>query len=65
MTKQEFASTAKPQTVTVAGQSVLADVKRFATGSSGWHYQGKITIDGQKVQVNFLMTVVGSKEWAE
>jgi hypothetical protein len=43
--------------------SFQADAKTFATGSCGFHAQGKITNQKslKKYQANFLLTLIGSK----
>jgi len=46
---------------TVHGMPMLLTVRRFNTGSIGWHGQCKVKVGEHKVQVNLLCTVVGSK----
>jgi hypothetical protein len=66
ITRAQFRSQAKPVTVTVNGQSQIAEVKEFSTGSLGWYLNGKtvIEIDGVTVavQIGLNLTIVGSKE---
>jgi hypothetical protein len=54
--------------VEIAGQTMTAEPKAFATGSFGWYLSGKvsITVDGKpvSVQVGANLIVVGSKEAA-
>lgn len=47
--------------VELRGQSFEAEPKRFASGSVGWHYSGKVQIDGDRVQVSLSLVVVGTK----
>lgn len=68
LTRKEFREHA-PQAlpITIAGNAVgSALVKEFATGSLGWHANGRVTItvNGKPVQaqVNIILTLVGSKE---
>jgi hypothetical protein len=66
VTRDEFQAQAKGLEVSINGQSVLAQVKEFSTGSFGWHFGDKVTVKvGDKlvkVQVGLTMTVIGSKE---
>lgn len=66
LTASQFSATAAPIVVTINGQSMLASVKEFSTGSFGWYLTGKTVLDvGGKavpVQVGMNLTVVGSKE---
>ena len=43
-----------------------ARLRRYQTGSWGWHTAGKFRVEGQsdvRVQVNIGLTIIGSKEW--
>ncbi len=66
LSRSEFKANAKPITVKINEIPILADVKEFQTGSFGWYYGGKTTLEvGGKVvtvQIGLNMTVVGSKE---
>jgi hypothetical protein len=66
VTRQQFASTAKPVTVAIAGQPLAASPKQFSTGSVGFFANGKVAvvIDGVTVQcqVSVNITVIGSKD---
>ncbi len=65
ITREAFMANAKAESFQIAGSNVTAEPKQFSTGSFGWYYSGKVTIEvnGQKlpVQVGCNMTVVGSK----
>ena len=70
MTKQDFTSTARPLTVTIAGQTLQALPKEFSTGSVGFRINGKVMVqlpNGEMgtLQVNGNLTVVGSKKWSQ
>ena len=66
ITRGDFRAKAKPVTVTIGDQKLVADVKEFSTGSLGWYLNGKTTIeiDGVpvSVQIGLNLTIVGSKE---
>lgn len=66
ITRQQFRDGAKPVSITINGNTMLADPKEFSTGSLGWYLNGKtvIEINGVQVtvQVGLNLTVVGSKE---
>ncbi len=61
----EFMKSAKPVEFVIAGTKATADPKEFSTGSFGWYFSGKVSIEveDQKlpVQVGCNLTVVGSK----
>ena len=63
--RAEFLSNAQAVTFEIAGTNVTADPKEFSTGSFGWYFSGKVSIEvnGKKlpVQVGCNLTVVGSK----
>jgi len=65
ITQEDFQAKAAPLTIKVNGQTVVADPKLFSTGSYGWYYSGKLTIeiDGKpyQVQAGLNLTLVGSK----
>lgn len=66
--REEFAKSAKPVDVIVAGSPVIAAPKLFSTGSVGWFMNGKVEVqmpDGSTVrcQLSGTLTVIGSKEW--
>jgi len=42
-------------------QVIGLDPKTFKTGSRGYHGFGKISINGQKYQGNFMLVLIGSK----
>jgi hypothetical protein len=62
----EFKQNAHPVTFEIAGTPVTADPREFSTGSFGWYFTGKVSIEvnGKKlpVQVGCNLTVVGSKD---
>lgn len=66
ITRAQFLSQAKPLTTLIDGQPKVAPVKEFSTGSFGWYLNEKIDllIGGIpcKVQMNFNIIVVGSKD---
>jgi len=66
LTRKQFADSAKPITVSVAGQSIVLDPKQFSTGSFGFGNSSKVIIliggEPVKCQASFNLTVVGSKE---
>ncbi len=66
ISRADFRAKAKPITVTINGNSQMAEVKEFSTGSLGWYLNGRTTleIDGQPVPVliNASLVIVGSKE---
>ncbi len=66
ISRQEFKDNAQPVAFEITGTPVTADAKEFSTGSFGWYFSGKVTIEvnGKKlpVQVGCNMTVVGSKD---
>ncbi len=68
ISKTDFLAKAEPLKVEVAGQTMTAEPKDFATGSFGWYLSGKVSvnIDGKpvSVQVGANLIVVGSKEAA-
>lgn len=67
--RAEFKQNAKPVIFEIAGTPVTADPREFSTGSFGWYFTGKVTIEvnGKKlpVQVGCNLTVVGSKDAAK
>ena len=64
--RSEFRTNAKPVTVVIGDQRLVAEVKEFSTGSLGWYLNGKTTIDvggtSVSVQIGMNLTIVGSKE---
>mmetsp|Transcript_42607 Transcript_42607/g.95880 ORF Transcript_42607/g.95880 Transcript_42607/m.95880 type:complete len:248 (-) Transcript_42607:193-936(-) len=70
MTKWEFLEAAKKLKIDVGGGKGLSLIpKHFATGSVGLFHSGKMYVEiGSttiQMQVNFMLTAVGSKEWVE
>lgn len=47
--------------VSINGNMLLLVPKVFSTGSLGWHGQSKLVIADTKCQLNFTVTVIGSK----
>lgn len=41
------------------------DEKEFSTGSTGYHGFGKVYMDGERFQANFMLVKIGSKEEKE
>lgn len=66
ISRAEFRQYAQAMEVTIAKSAQLAEVKEFATGSMGWHVNGKVpvTINGKtiQVQVGLILTIPYSKE---
>lgn len=66
ISRADFRSKAKPINVTIGGQSLLAEVKEFSTGSLGWYLNGKMNVEingtAVAVQIGMNMTIVGSKD---
>jgi hypothetical protein len=66
LTRQAFLENAGPLTVVIDGKSVEVEVKEFATGSFGWYFSGRVTVEvgGVRlpVQVGLNLTAIGSKE---
>jgi hypothetical protein len=66
VTREEFATHAKPVQVTIGSTALPAEVKQFSTGSFGWYLGGKTAIDVNgklvSVQIGMNLTVIGSKE---
>jgi hypothetical protein len=66
LSRTQFIDKAEPVKVVINGQELTADKREFSSGSFGWYYNGKITVqvDGKplSVQVGLNLTVVGSKE---
>ncbi len=65
----EFLGNASAVTFEIAGTPVTAEPREFSTGSFGWYFTGKVSIEvnGKKlpVQVGCNLTVVGSKDVAK
>ncbi|MFO0841836.1 MAG: hypothetical protein U0797_05470 [Gemmataceae bacterium] len=65
ITREQFRR-AKPVTIQINDQKLIADPKAFSTGSLGWYLNAKVTVevDGVPVQaqVGLNLTIVGSKE---
>jgi hypothetical protein len=68
VSREVFLSQAKGVEVVINGQTVVADVREFSTGSFGWHLGDKVTLKvGDtlvRVQMGLTMTVIGSKDVA-
>ncbi len=68
LSKTEFMEKAKPVKLVINGIELSADPRDFSTGSFGWYYTGKVSVevDGKQVQVQVgcNLAVVGSKEAA-
>ena len=66
ISKTQFLDTAEPVKIIIGTTELIADKREFSTGSFGWYYNGKTTVnvDGKplSVQVGINLTVVGSKE---
>ena len=66
--RAEFKANATAVDFNIAGTPVIAEPKEFSTGSFGWYFSGKGTIEvnGKKlpVQVGCNLTVGGSKNQA-
>jgi hypothetical protein len=65
VSKDKFLGSAKPITINVNGQSMVATPKEFATGSFGFYANQKLVfeVDGEQVgfQVGLTITAIGSK----
>lgn len=66
ITLEQFREAARPVPVVIGGNTMMAEVKEFSTGSFGWYLNGKTVIDvggtPVTVQIGMNLTVVGSKE---
>jgi len=66
ISRADFRAKAKPVSILIGDQRLVAEVKEFSTGSLGWYLNGKTTIeiDGTpvSVQIGLNLTVVGSKD---
>ena len=66
ISKTQFLDKAEPVKIVIGTTELIADKREFSTGSFGWYYNGKTTVnvDGKplSVQVGINLTVVGSKE---
>ncbi len=65
--KKEFETKAQDLTIVVGGKTIVAEVKKFKTGSVGWYANPKIKLtlpDGTTVQasVGLNLIVIDSKE---
>jgi hypothetical protein len=62
---ETFMKEAKPIEINMGGQTVIAQPKKFDTGSFGWYFNKKvdqkIADEDCVVQMQILCTVVGSK----
>ena len=69
ISRQDFRAGAKPLTITINGQPMVAGTKEFSTGSLGWFLGDKVNVMvgdvPVKVQLGINLTVVGSKELPE
>lgn len=63
--RAQFSNDAKSVEMLINGTKVMADPKQFSTGSFGWYFSGKVSVEvnGKQlpVQVGCNLTVVGSK----
>lgn len=52
-----------PQAVSlvVEGQTIVATLRTFASGSIGYYANGKIVVGGKKIQVGANLIIVGTK----
>jgi hypothetical protein len=41
--------------------TIMAQEKEFSTGSKGFHWQGKLDIDGERYQAQVQIVKIGSK----
>jgi hypothetical protein len=66
ISRSTFREKAQPVKVEINGNSMIAEVKEFSTGSFGWYLNGKTVIDvggvAVSVQIGMNLTVVGSKD---
>ena len=51
--------------LTLDGVPFVATERRFTTGSRGYHATGKAMVNGERCQVNVVITVIGSKTEAQ
>lgn len=69
--KEENKMAGKPKvtiTIEIEGEAPVVtsvDPKAFGTGSFGFYKSMKVPIGRQRLQCNFQMIAVGSKEWDE
>lgn len=65
LSADEFLAVAKPLSVKVEGQTIMATPKVFSSGSFGWYGTGKIVVEvgdtPVQVQVSMPLTAIGSK----
>jgi hypothetical protein len=65
MTKDQFGQSAKPLRILIDEMAILANPKRFSTGSVGWNANGKtqIVVNGEalEIQIGINLTVIGTK----
>jgi len=59
--RKDFLETSMPVIAVIGDEQVVLAQKQFSSGSVGWHGNSKITVHGCRVQVNLILTVVGSK----
>jgi len=59
--RQRFVDNAKQVSCTIGDMTLDALPRQFASGSLGWHSNGKGKVQGYRVQVNVLFIVIGSK----
>jgi hypothetical protein len=66
VSRTQSVADAQPVTITINGQSYVAEVKEFSTDSLGWCLSGKVTIQVSNVrvpcQLGMNLTAIGSKE---
>jgi len=63
--RKDFLETSMPVVALIGDEQVVLAQKQFASGSVGWHGNSKITVHGCRVQVNLILTVVGSKPFTK
>ena len=66
ISRQDFRAGAKPLTITINGQPMVAQPKEFSTGSLGWFLGDKVNVMMGDVPVKVQLGInVGSKELPE
>lgn len=66
ISRQLFRDAAKPIPISIGGQTVVAGVKEFGTGSFGFYANGKVVMEiggvAHTFQLGMNLTAVGSKD---
>ena len=63
--RQLFNETATSVKLEIGDETVRLSPMTFSSGAVGWNGNGKIDVQGHRVQVSINLVVVGSKLWAK